>query len=144
MHKITMYENVLEMVEHEISELQKNGLKTKEDACALHDLLSCVKNATTHIDYLKMKKAIEEDVENNADKMSMDGPVHHRMMPNGVSNRSFYYRSNDASNEYNSYGYSRDESKRKMVNKLTTLMDDTMSDKEREAIQDCINKVERG
>jgi len=41
----------------------------------------------------------------------------------------------------NSYGYSRDASKKKMVQKLETLMDDTMSEHERQAIMDCINKI---
>lgn len=40
-----------------------------------------------------------------------------------------------------SYGYSRDASRKKMVQKLETLMDDTMSEHERQAIKDCINKI---
>lgn len=40
-----------------------------------------------------------------------------------------------------SYGYSRDASRKKMVQKLETLMDDTMSENERQAIQECINKI---
>lgn len=41
----------------------------------------------------------------------------------------------------NSYGYSRDTTKKKMIQKLETLMDDTMSEHERQAIMDCINKI---
>ena len=41
----------------------------------------------------------------------------------------------------NSYEYSRDATKKKMVQKLETLMDDTMSEHERQAIMDCINKI---
>lgn len=53
------------------------------------------------------------------------------------------YRSNRYSRRYDgSHGYSRDESKKMMVRKLETLMDDTMSEKERQAIQDCISKIE--
>lgn len=40
-----------------------------------------------------------------------------------------------------SYGYSRDASRKKMVQKLETLMDDTMSENERKAIQECIEKI---
>ena len=40
-----------------------------------------------------------------------------------------------------SYGYSRDNSRKKMVEKLTTLMDDTMSEHDRNAIMDCIDKI---
>jgi len=44
--------------------------------------------------------------------------------------------------EGNSYEYSRDASRQKMVKKLETLMDDTMSEKERNAIKDCIMKID--
>lgn len=49
-------------------------------------------------------------------------------------------RYNESSNGQ-SYGYSRDASRKKMVQKLETLMDDTMSESERTAIQDCINRI---
>lgn len=42
-----------------------------------------------------------------------------------------------------SYGYSRDAAKKKMVQKLETLMDDTMSEKERKAIQECISEIDK-
>lgn len=42
-----------------------------------------------------------------------------------------------------SYGYSRNASKQKMVQKLATLMDDTMSEKERQAIQKCMTEIEK-
>lgn len=38
-------------------------------------------------------------------------------------------------------GYSRDASRQKMVDKLYTLLDDTMSDGERHAINECIEKI---
>lgn len=38
-------------------------------------------------------------------------------------------------------GYSRDASRQKMVDKLSTLLDDTMSDSERRAISECIDKI---
>ena len=37
--------------------------------------------------------------------------------------------------------YSRDTARKKMVQKLETLMDDTMSEHERRAIQECISKM---
>lgn len=40
-------------------------------------------------------------------------------------------------------GYSRDASRKKMVQKLETLMDDTMSEQERMAIEECINKIDK-
>lgn len=40
--------------------------------------------------------------------------------------------------------YSRDNAKMKMVQKLETLMDDTMSEQERMAIRNCINEINMG
>ena len=58
----------------------------------------------------------------------------------GNSNRG---RGRNSYNSYdgNSYEYSRDESRKKMVQKLETLMDDTMSENERKAIMECISKI---
>ena len=57
-----------------------------------------------------------------------------------------YNESSHNNHPYNDYsrggGYSRDEARKKMVQKLETLMDDTMSEKERQAIKDCINRIE--
>lgn len=52
----------------------------------------------------------------------------------GNSNRGSYSRDGQ---------YSRDASRKKMVQKLETLMDDTMSENERNAIQDCITKIDK-
>lgn len=52
-------------------------------------------------------------------------------------------RTYEVRGSYGSYDMSRDASKKKMVQKLSTLMDDTMSEKERQAIQECIDKIER-
>ena len=40
-------------------------------------------------------------------------------------------------------GYARDAAKKKMVQKLETLMDDTMSESERMAIEECIAKIDK-
>lgn len=53
------------------------------------------------------------------------------------SNRRGSYESYDG----RSYEYSRDTSRKKMIQKLETLMDDTMSENERKAIMECIEKI---
>lgn len=53
------------------------------------------------------------------------------------SNRRGPYESYDG----RSYEYSRDNSRKKMIQKLETLMDDTMSENERKAIMECIEKI---
>lgn len=82
-----------------------------------------------------------------------------RMMPYSMDDMSYARRDGDGDGRYNesrdnfrnrsyrgqsyggSYEYSRDNSKRKMVQKLETLMDDTMSEYDRNAIMDCIDKI---
>lgn len=92
------------------------------------------------------------------DGMSNDGMSNDGMSNDGMSNarrgrdgdsdgrynesRDNFRNSQNRGQSYeNSYGYSRDASKKKMVQKLETLMDDTMSEHERQAIMDCINKI---
>lgn len=57
------------------------------------------------------------------------------------SRDNFRNRSNRGRSNESSYEYSRDNAKRKMVQKLETLMDDTMSEYDRNAIMDCIEKI---
>lgn len=93
------------------------------------------------------------------DRQSYDGRSYNGMSNDGMSNarrgrdgdndgrynesRDNFRNSQDrGGNSYeNSYGYSRDTTKKKMIQKLETLMDDTMSEHERQAIMDCINKI---
>ena len=82
------------------------------------------------------------------DGMSNDGMSNARRGRDGDNDgrynesRDNFRNSQDRGQSYeNSYGYSRDASKKKMVQKLETLMDDTMSEHERQAIMDCINKI---
>lgn len=53
----------------------------------------------------------------------------------GYSNGNYAYSRDN--------GYSRDASKKKMVQKLSTLLDDTMSESERMAIEECMAKIEK-
>lgn len=57
------------------------------------------------------------------------------------SRDSFRGGSNRGGSYDGSYEYSRDASKKKMIQKLETLMDDTMSEHERKAIMECIEKI---
>lgn len=83
-----------------------------------------------------------------SNNMSNDGMSNARRGRDGDNDgrynesRDNFRNSQDRGNSYeNSYGYSRDTTKKKMIQKLETLMDDTMSEHERQAIMDCINKI---
>lgn len=83
----------------------------------------------------------EQGVQSNAMRRGADGDNDGRY---NESRDNFRY-SQDRGGSYtdgNSYEYSRAASKQKMVKKLETLMDDTMSEKERKAIQKCMAEIE--
>lgn len=84
----------------------------------------------------------EQGGQSNAMRRGADGDNDGRYN----ESRDNFRNSQDRGRSYadgTSYGYSRDASRKKMVQKLETLMDDTMSEKERRAIQDCISEIDK-
>lgn len=129
MHKMKMYENLRDMIEKEVENIEKKGALDPQGLDNLYKLMTALKYTD---------KCIDRE----------SGESYGRMMPwhNGGYNesrdnfRDYSYRGRT----YESgrpYEYSRDTSRKKMIQKLETLMDDTMSEHERQAIMDCINKI---
>ena len=158
MHMMKTYENLQDMLEKEIMEIEKKGSLDPQGLENLNKLMTTLKNTEKCIDY-------EKGGMSYGNRMSYDS--YGRMMPhyaydsydNGMS-MARRGRDGDGDGRYNesrdnfrdssyrgresyegSYGYSRDNTRKKMVEKLTTLMDDTMSEQERNAIMDCIDKI---
>lgn len=170
MHKLTMYENLRDMLDKEVTEIEKKGTLDTPTLDNLYKLMSTIKYTDKCID---REKGGEMSYDNRSYGygMSNDGMSNrnsNRMMPWGYRSYDDSYdmgmsnarrgRDGDGDGRYsednfrdrsyrgresyeNSYGYSRDTAKKKMVEKLTTLMDDTMSENERNAIMDCIDKI---
>ena len=158
MHMTKTYENLRDMLEKEVMEIEKKGQLDPQSLDNIFKLMTTLKNTDKCIDY-------EEGGMSHGNRMSYGS--YGRIMPhyaydsydNGMSmarrgrdgdgdGRYNESRDNFRDSSYrgwesyeNSYGYSRDNSRKKMVEKLTTLMDDTMSEHERNAIMDCINKI---
>lgn len=155
------------MLEKEVKNIdQQNTSLTKENL----ELLKCITETLSNIKII-MKAEEEKELKENdpamyenlmsraqrRDSMGryMDYGPRYMMAPDmmsmdngggnsyarGNSNNSYENSNARNSRDYNSY--SRDDSRKKMVRKLETLMDDTMSDKERQAIQDCINRIDQ-
>lgn len=184
MHKLTMYEDLRDMLVKEVTEIEKKGTLDAQTLDNLYKLMSTIKYTDKCIDREKGgEMSMAMAYENRSYGGSYDGMSNRngggsnanagggnsRMMPWG--NRSYddsydmgmsnarrgrdgdgdgrYSEDNFRDRSYrgresyeNSYGrYSRDTAKKKMVEKLTTLMDDTMSENERNAIMDCIDKI---
>lgn len=167
MHNLTTYENLRDMLTKEVKEIEKKGTLDTASLDHLYKLMSTIKYTDKCID---REQGGGMSYENRSyGGGSYDG-MSNRMMPfpyrnaydgsydMGMSNArrgrdgdgdgrysedNFRDRSYRGRESYeNSYGrYSRDTAKKKMVEKLTTLMDDTMSEQERNAIMDCIDRI---
>ena len=159
MHMMKTYENLRDMLEKEVMEIEKKGQLDPQSLDNIFKLMTTLKNTDKCIDY-------EKGGMSYGNRMSYDSyDSYGRMMPHyayddGMSmarrgrdgdgdGRYNESRDNFRDSSYrgresyeNSYGrYSRDTARKKMVEKLTTLMDDTMSEQERNAIMDCIDKI---
>lgn len=109
------------------------------------DDLSIIDKLTHSIKSIKTVIAMEEYPEGSSGEYSGEGGWNY--------NRPYYTSGNyygnsgarrmrDSMGRYTSRdGYSRDASRQKMVDKLSTLLDNTMSDSERQAISECIEKI---
>jgi hypothetical protein len=155
MHKMNMYENLRDMLEREVQEIQKEGNLDTQKLDNLYKLMSALKHTNQCIEEESMEGA---SYDNRGMRYGMSNN-YSRMMPYSMDNMSYARRDGDGDGRYNesrdnfrnrsyrgqsyggSYEYSRDNSKRKMVQKLETLMDDTMSEYDRNAIMDCIDKI---
>ena len=128
MHKIQMYEIVRDMLEREVKEIEKKNDLDPQALENIYKLTCSIKN---------VDKCIEREEREMGGMSSEYIPSRNY----GESRDNFRNRSYRGQSYENSYGYSRDNSKKKMVQKLEPLMDDTMSETERNAIMDCINRI---
>lgn len=172
-HKLQMYENLRDMLEKEVTGIEKKGDIDPQGLDNLYKLTAalkvvdkCIEREEGGASYANRRSY---DRSYGSYDRSYDG-MSNRMMPWAYDSYDSYEqgrsnarrgRDGDGDGRYNesrdnfrdssyrgqgsygdSYGrYSRDNAKKKMVEKLTTLMDDTMSEQERNAIMDCIEKI---
>lgn len=169
MHKLQMYEGLRDMLEKEVTEIERKGNLDPQGLDNLYKLMTAIKVTDKCIEreggesYESRRSYGRSNARNRSNDGSYDESMDMRMMPwaydDGMSNArrgrsrdGSYDESRDnfrgytnrrGSNESRgSYEYSRDNSRKKMIQKLETLMDDTMSEYERQAIMDCINRIQ--
>ena len=162
MHMMKTYEDLHDMLEKEIMEIGKKKDLDPQSLDNLFKLMTTLKNTEKCMNYEEGGESYgNHSSYGRSYNRSYDG-MSNRMMPHysyddGMSmarrgrdgdGDGRYSEDNFRDSSYrgrgsyeNSYGYSRDNSRKKMVEKLTTLMDDTMSEQERNAIMDCIDKI---
>lgn len=150
-HKLTMYENLRDMLEAHISKLEAEKTLTKESLQELHQACTSLEYIDEKIEDCKEKKWLEEHPDEGAsgrmyDRSSYDGYGSsyrrgRRSSYDGSSYARPRMRMSASYRDGSDYMYSRDNAKQKMVQKLSTLMDDTMSEEDRSAIHDCIDRI---
>ena len=138
MHMINTYESLRSKLEREVENINKNEF-TEQSIDLLHKMVGSL---------YKLNCLIENE-ENYTDEGHSNGYYNdghsYRMWPysrgNGMSRDNFRDHSNRG--WYGEIGYSRDNARQKMIQKLETLKDDTMSDYERKAINNCIEDISK-
>ena len=124
------YQNLWNMLEKEVNNIEQAKSLDKNS----FELLYYVTGAMDHLCNVMNKDDMDE---------GMSGYMPRYYMDNGMSGARRMGRYMDNAPHYDNYGYSRDNSRKRMVQKLETLMDDTMSDNERQAIQECMDRINK-
>lgn len=141
MHMVNTYESLRGKLEREVEAINNIAEFTEQSINNLHHMIEAINGLNCLID--------KEYSYDNGQSNGYYNDGHSYKMPmwmmdgrsNGMSRDNF----RDYSNRgwYGEIGYSRDNARQKMINKLETLKDDTMSDYERKAINNCIEDISR-
>ena len=142
MHMVNTYESLRGKLEREVEAINTSTNTTEfteQSVNNLHHMVETIKNLDCLID--------KEYHYDNGQSNGYYNDGHSYKVPmwmergNGMSRDNF----RDYSNRgwYDEGGYSRDNARQKMIQKLETLKDDTMSDYERTAINNCIEKISK-
>lgn len=140
MHKLQMYEGLRDMLEKEVTEIEKKGHLDPQSLDNLYKLMTALKVTD---------KCIER--EGGGESYESRRGYDQRMMPWAYDDGMSYARRDGESRDNfrgytnrgrsnGSHEYSRD-SRDMMIQKLENLMDDSVSPHERQAIMDCISKI---
>lgn len=146
MHNTVMYENLRDMLEKEVKDIQNGGNLDAQKLDHLYKLMETIKNVDKHLEKEEMKGSYDsrymDGMSNNYSMMPyMDDMSYARRDNMGRYSRDNFRDSSYRGQSYENYGYSRDNARQKLINKMTTLMDDTMSEAERQTIADCIDRL---
>lgn len=145
MHNTVMYENLRDMLEREVTDIQKGGALDAQKLDHLYKLMETIKNVNKCLDKDEMGSSYGrmDGMSNGYSRMMpyMDDMSYARRDSMGRYSRDNFRDSSYRGQSYENYGYSRDNARQKLINKMTTLMDDTMSEAERQTIADCIDRL---
>ena len=141
MHKLEMYEGLRDIIEKEVTEIQKRGSLDEKSLDHLYKLMMSLKCTD---------RAIEREEGGNSMRMSYDsyGMSNARRGRDGDGDgrynesRDNFRGNSNRGGSYNSYeSYEASGHNEEMTMKLEAMMQDARTEKEREAIRDCMRKL---
>ena len=142
MHNLQMYESLRDMLEREVTEIEKKGTLDAQSLDHLYKLMATLKNTD---------KCIEREEgasygRNYDIRGSYGNSYGMRMMPDMSYDRDRYgryaeSRDNFRDSSYRMRSYDGQEGRTKMMDKLNMLMNEATNENERQAIMDCMNKI---
>lgn len=131
MHKTQMYENLRDMLEQEVTEIERKGNLDAQSLDHLYKLMATLKNTDKCIEREEgASYGRNYDIRGSYGDMSM--------MPS-YERSGRYSRDNFRDSSYRMRSY--DDSRQKMMDKLNMLMNEATNENERQAIMDCMNRM---
>lgn len=139
------FDNIKDMVYCEIDEISRQGKLDMNTVKVLGELVDILKDIGS-VEMFEEGIDVQEDEYSYANGYSRNGGYSQRRMPIYYGDGGNGYRSNRPMSNGNysrrSRGYSYDDSKAHMVNKLHNLMMEASDQKDKDAIQRLITEIE--
>ena len=129
MHRLQMYENLRDMLEQEVTEIERKGSLDAQSLDHLYKLMATLKNTDKCLER-------EEGGSSYGRSYNMRGSY----MPDMMS-RDNFRDSSYRGGSYDGRSYDRENARQKMIDRLNMLMDEATNENERQAIMDCMNKI---
>lgn len=144
MHKLQMYENLRDMLEREVTEIEKKNELDAQSLDHLYKLMATLKNTDKCIDREEGGSSYGRnyDIRGSYGNYGNDS---YGMMPDmsydryGRESRDNFRNSSYRMRSYDGHSYG--DSRQKMMDKLNMLMNEATNENERQAIMDCMNKI---
>lgn len=154
MHKLQMYENLMDMLEREVKEIAQQDSLNTQSLDELKKLMSAKHYVTECIKEEKGEGMSFRGSYDGMSRRSFDGSSYRDSYEGSYARRgrdgdgdgrysedNFRYSQDRGRSYDDSYGYSRDGAKKDMLTKLERMIDEPIGENERLAIMDCIKKI---
>lgn len=128
MHMMKTYENLRDMLDREVTEIEKRGNLDAQSLDHLYKLMATIKYTD---------KCIDRE-QGNTYGMSYNSMP---MDSFGYGGNNFRHSSYRGGSYEPYYGISREDSRQKMRSRLEMLMNEATNENERQAIMDAMNKM---